>query len=110
MDVFVQGTVMVRRMSSISYYCLGIALRAQLPKKNAWLLHLIGDKAPLATRDCSGLLCCYPHTGHGGLNCCLSSSLSLSVGFSIQDKARDVARSAPQGAHYYHADVIYLLP
>ncbi len=22
----------------------------------------------------------------------------------------DVARSAPQGAHYYHADVIYLLP
>ncbi len=41
---------------------------------------------------------------------CLSSSLSLSVGFSIQDEAMDVARSAPQGAHYYHADVIYLLP
>ncbi len=40
---------------------------------------------------------------------CLSSSLSLSVGFSIQDEAVDVARSTPQGAHY-HADVIYLLP
>ncbi len=36
----------------------------------------------------------------------LSSSSFLSVGFSIQDETR----SAPQGAHYYHADVIYLLP
>ncbi len=35
---------------------------------------------------------------------CSSSSLSLSVGFSIQDESVDVARSAPQGAHY-HADV-----
>ncbi len=34
---------------------------------------------------------------------------SYSVGFSIQDEAMGVARSAPQGAHYYHADVIYLL-
>ncbi len=33
----------------------------------------------------------------------------LSVGFSTQEEAMDVARSAPQGAHY-HADVIYLLP
>ncbi len=31
------------------------------------------------------------------------------VGFSIQDEAMDVTRSAPQGAHY-HDDVIYLLP
>ncbi len=99
---------MVRRKSCISRYCLGIALRAQLLKESAWLLHLIGDKAPLATRDSSGLLCCYPHTGHGGLNCCLSSSLSLSVGFYIQDEAMDVARFAPQGAHC-HVDVIYLL-
>ncbi len=30
------------------------------------------------------------------------------VGFSIQDEAMDIARSAPQGAHY-HAVVIYLL-
>ncbi len=37
------------------------------------------------------------------------SSLFLSVGFSIQDEAMDVAWSAPQGAHHY-ADVIYLLP
>ncbi len=40
---------------------------------------------------------------------CLSSRLSLSVGFSIQEEAVDVARSTPQGAHY-HVDVIYLLP
>ncbi len=52
---------------------------------------------------------CYPHTGNGGLKYCLSSSLPLSVGFPNQDAAMDVARSAPQGAHY-HADVIYLLP
>ncbi len=44
-----------------------------------------------------------------GLGWCLSSNLSLSVGFSIQDEAMDVARSAPQGAPYYHADAIYLL-
>ncbi len=30
-------------------------------------------------------------------------------GFSIQDEAMDVVRSAPQGAHY-HVGVIYLLP
>ncbi len=38
----------------------------------------------------------------------LSSELSLSVGFSIQDEAPDVARSAPQGAHY-NVNAIYLL-
>ncbi len=63
-----------------------------------------GDKAPPAARDS------YPHTGNGCHSLCLSSSLSLLVGFSIQDEAMDVARSAPQGAHYYHEDVIYLLP
>ncbi len=31
--------------------CLGIAPRNQLPMKSAWLLHLIGDKAPPAARD-----------------------------------------------------------
>ncbi len=31
------------------------------------------------------------------------------MGFAIQDEAVDVARSAPQVAHY-HADVINLLP
>ncbi len=45
---------------------------------------------------------CYPHTGNGGHSRCLSSSLSLSVGYSIQDEAMGVARSAPQGAHYAH--------
>ncbi len=48
---------------------------------------------------------CYPHTGNGGHSWCLNRSLSLSVGFSIGD----VARCAPQGAHY-HAGVIYLPP
>ncbi len=32
------------------------------------------------------------------------------AGFPIQYEAMDVARSAPQGALYYHADVIKLLP
>ncbi len=40
---------------------------------------------------------------------CSSRSLSLSVGFSIQDAAMDIDRSAAQGDHY-HVDVIYLLP
>ncbi len=39
----------------------------------------------------------------------LSSSLILSVGFFIQGEAMNVARSAPQRAHY-RVDVIYLLP
>ncbi len=39
---------------------------------------------------------------------CLSSSQSVSIGFSIQDEPMDVARSAPQRAHY-HADVMHLL-
>ncbi len=47
---------------------------------------------------------CYPQTGW-----CMSRSPSLLVGVCIQDKATDVTRSAPQGAHY-HADVVYLLP
>ncbi len=51
----------------------------------------------------------YPHTGNGGLAFCSSSSLSLTVGFYIQYETMDVARPAPQGAHY-HADVICLLP
>ncbi len=73
------------------------------------------DKASPAARDNSGVACalnvrCYPPTGNGGHSWCLSSSLSLSVGFSIHDETMDVARSAPQEAYYYHADVIDLLP
>ncbi len=41
---------------------------------------------------------------NGGQSWYLSSSLFLSVGFSIQDKATDAARS------YFHEDVIYLFP
>ncbi len=30
---------------------------------------------------------------------------------TVKDEAIiDITRSAPQGAHYYHSDVIYLLP
>ncbi len=32
------------------------------------------------------------------------------LAFYIKNEAMDVAQSAPRGAHYYHADVIYLLP
>ncbi len=76
-------------------------------------LTLIGDKAPPVARDISEVAralnqCFYPRTGNGGHSWCLSSSLSLLVGFSLQDEAMDVARSAPQGAQY-HVDVIYML-
>ncbi len=52
-------------------YWLGIGPRAQHFKKCAWLLRLIGHKAPLATRDSSEAARalnrhCHPHTGNGG--------------------------------------------
>ncbi len=75
---------------------------------------LIGEKASPTARDISEVARalnrrCYLYNGNSGLIWCLSSSPSFSVGFSFQDEAMDVARSAPQGTHY-HADVIYLLP
>ncbi len=78
-------------------------------KKSAWQLHLIGGKDPPAARDNSEVARalhrrCYPHTGSDGRCWYLSSSLSLSVGLSIQDEAMDVTWSTPQGAPY-HADV-----
>ncbi len=85
--------------------CLGMASRWA-----SGYFTLNGDKIPPAASD-SGEVArslkqrCYPHIGNGGHTWRLSISLSLSVGFTIQD----VARSAPQGAHFYHADVIYLL-
>ncbi len=77
-------------------------------KNSTWLLHLIGDKAPPAARNSSEVVRtlkqrCYPHTGNDEHSWCLSSNLSLSVVFSIQD----VALSAPQGDHYH---AIYWLP
>ncbi len=36
-------------------------------------------------------------------------SLSVSLGFYVQDEAMDIARSASKGAHY-HQGAIYLLP
>ncbi len=85
---------------------------AQLLKNSTWLLHIIGDEAATAAHDSSEVARtlngrCYPHTGNGEHSWCLSSSLPLSVGFSIQVEALDVARSGPKGAHC-HADVIYL--
>ncbi len=75
-------------------------------KMSAWLLHLIGDKAPPVARD-SGEVAraykqrCYSHSGNVGHSWCLNSSLFLSVGLSIQDEAMDVVQSAPQRTHYH---------
>ncbi len=65
---------------------------------SAWLLHLIGDKAPPALEVTPR---CYPHTGNDRYSWGLSSSSSLSVEFSTQDEAVYVARSAPQGPQCY---------
>ncbi len=62
---------------------------------------------PLPTAYQVGVAILTPETAE--LIWCLSSSQSWSVEWSILDESVDVARSAPQGAHY-HADVIYLLP
>ncbi len=91
---------------------LAIALRAQLLKKNAWLLHQNDGKALFAVRYSSEVANelsrrCYHRTGNGGHSRCLGSSLSFLVGLSIPEEAVDVAQSAPQGAHY-HADAIDL--
>ncbi len=67
-------------------------------KISVWLLKPNGDKAPPAARVKSTLLSSHRNGGH---SCYLSSSLSLMVGFSIQDEAVDVARSALQGGHYH---------
>ncbi len=69
---------------------------------------LNGDKAPPAARDSTDFeRRRYSHTWNGGHHWCLSSNLSLSVVFSIQDEGMDVAQSASQGDHY-HVDVTYL--
>ncbi len=65
-------------------------------------LHLIGDKSPSAACDSSEVERanngrCYPHTENGELNRCLTRGPSLPVGFSIQDEAMDIARSASHG-------------
>ncbi len=110
MDIYLIGRVSWR----VWKLFLSSSPRAQLLNtRSAWLLNLIGEKVPLAARDSSEVaralnLRCYPHTGNGGHRWCLSSSLSLSVGFSIQDEAMTVIRPAPWEA-YYHADVTYLL-
>ncbi len=89
--------------------CSGIAPRAQLLMKSAWLLHLIGDRAPTAARNNDEVARalnqrCDLQTGNSGHSWCSRSSPSSSVGFSIQDEAMEVAWSTPQGAHY-HVDV-----
>ncbi len=80
--------------------CSGKAPRAQLLKKSAWLLHLIGGIArdssevarPLNRRG-------YPHTGNGGHSWCLSSSVFLSIGFSSRGccPVRATGGSLPRG-------------
>ncbi len=77
--------------------CLGIAQRANMLKMCAWLLHPTGDKAPPVARNSRTLNQRYTHIENGGHSWCVSSSLSLSAGFSMQDEAMGVAQSAPQG-------------
>ncbi len=67
--------------------------RLHLPHAIAMALHLCKSNVILTSETAGTVGAC---------------SLSLSVGFSIQAEAMNVARYAPQGAHY-HADVIYLL-
>ncbi len=90
-------------------YCLGTTSRAQLLKTSAWLFHPIGDKAPPAARDSSKVSRTsnrrwYPRTGSR-----LHSSLSLSVGFPIQNETVGVTQPAPLGTRS-HAGFFYLLP
>ncbi len=65
--------------------------RAKLLKKRAWFLQLIGDKAPLATRDSNAVARvltrrCYPNSGNREHSCCLNSKLSLSLRFPLTTK------------------------
>ncbi len=65
--------------------CLGIAPRAQLLKKSAWLLHLNDGKYKPASHDGNELAyasnqCYYPQTGKGGLSWYMSSSQFWLVG------------------------------
>ncbi len=96
-----QGVVLLLLLTS------SIALKLNCSRRAPCYFTLTGDKAPPAALDSSEVMrafnrLCYLHTER-----CLSSSQSISVGFSTQDEAMDVARSASLGA-YYHADVSYL--
>ncbi len=70
---------------------------AQLLKKSAWLLHQIGSTC---THIKSTLLSSHQER---------RKQLVFEVGLSIQEEAMDVARSAPQGAHYHVDVIIYFL-
>ncbi len=95
-------------------FCECIAPRAPIAQQErVGYFTLIGDEVSPAARDRSEAVRtlnrrCYPHTGNGGHKWCLNHSLSLSIGFSIQNHAMDAALSAQQEAHYL-ANVIYLL-
>ncbi len=82
-------------------YELLLLRQSSLLTECAWLRYLVGDKTAPAVCDSSEAAHIlsrhgYPQSGSSGLRWCLSSSLSLSVGFSIQDEAMDVAYSALQ--------------
>ncbi len=81
--------------------CLGKTTWAQLFKKSVCLLCLSRDKDLPTAHDRSEVVgawnwCCYPHTGNSLPSRWLCSSQSWSVWFFIQDKVKDVTRSAPQ--------------
>ncbi len=65
------------------------------------------QRAPRVGRYCSNAdWHCYPYTGNGVYSWWLSSSPSLSVGFSIQDEAMNAednnANLLSVQPHYYH--------
>ncbi len=52
----------------------------------------------------------YTNSGNGRLIWCLSSSQSLSAGFSNEHEAMDISQSAPQRAHYVICGRYFLVP
>ncbi len=68
-----------------------------MPKKSAWLLHLIGDMAPSTASVRSEVVRAFigsysSHTGNGGFGCCLSTNPSWPVKIAIQKDVIGVAR------------------
>ncbi len=65
------GTVVeLQRIQALAAVVVGLTLRAQLLVNSAWLIHLIGDKAPPTARDGGEWLSrrCYPHSCNRGVN------------------------------------------
>ncbi len=71
-------------------YCLVIEQTAQLLKMSIWLRHLFDEDSPPAAGPNTFKCRCHPYAGNAKLSWCMSSSLSRTVGFSIQDETMEV--------------------